>query len=428
MKNKLNEKHHDEIWICSAGIVSALGLDLDTVGARLEQGQSAVKVQNQFNADMFTNTLAAQVETFKANAYVKQRKNLKLMSRSVRLGLGAIRLATDQYGLESAQIDPDRLGVVVGAGVALGQSRDLIAGIKQSFVNDTFSSEKFGEVGMRAINPLWLLKGLSNNVLGFATAELDARGFNQNYCNSGIAGLQAIGEAFWALRERRADVLVAGGSDSAVDPFHFAGFSRLRALSAATSATEVRPFDERRDGFVLGEGAAYFVLERANDARKNERTGLARILSTATATCSEQPLESDPKVLAQCISRCIKSGNLSPGDVGGIIAHGNGSRRFDLVEARAIELVFGDGCPPVTTNKAQLGHTIAASGPLSLACGLYAGKVGKLPAIPTLKDVAPDCSGINLVKDGSATLTTPVLLVITAGLGGQLSCLLMEVF
>ena len=194
MRISVQHEVDSEIWICGVGIVSALGLDLPTIGRRLEQGDSGIKPLDQFDAEVFSNGLAAQVEDFKANAYVKQRKNLKLMSRGVRLGMAAIRLATDDYELESSGVDPDRLGVVVGAGIALGQSKDLIAGIKQSFIDDEFSTARFGEVGMRAINPLWLLKGLSNNVLGFATAELDARGFNQNYCNSGISGLQAIGE------------------------------------------------------------------------------------------------------------------------------------------------------------------------------------------------------------------------------------------
>ena len=145
-------------------------------------------------------------------------------------------------------------------------------------------------------------------------------------------------------------------------------------------------------------------------------------------TCSQRPLESDPEILAQCIQRCLRNSARSAGDIGGIIAHGNGSLRFDLVEAKAIEMVFGSQCPPVTTNKAQLGHTIAASGPLSLACGLYAGKVGRLPAVKNLRKVAPELSGINLVHGDPLSLKTPNILVITAGLGGQLSCLLMEVF
>ena len=428
MRTKLAQTSENEIWICGAGIVSALGKDLETLGTALESGATGIKPVADFNTEVFSTSLGAQIDSFKANAYVKQRKNLKLMSRSVRLGMAAIRLACDSADGLVEDALPERRGVVVGAGIALGQSRDLVAGIRQSFVDGRFDSAQFGEVGMRAINPLWLLKGLSNNVLGFATAEIDARGFNQNYCNSGISGLQAISEACWALRENRADILIAGGSDATVDPFHFAGFSRLRALSSAKEAHQIRPFDDRRDGFVLGEGAAYFVLQRAEDAKRNGKKGLARVLGSSTMTCPNKPLESDPGILAQCLRRCIETADVPLDSVGAIIAHGNGSRRFDQVEAEAINLVFGSNGPPVTTNKAQLGHTIAASGPLSVAAALYAGRVGRLPAVPNASQFDEFSGEINLVHTKACSLNTSRILVITAGLGGQLSCLLMEVF
>ena len=157
------------ICIYGAGLVSSLGKDLQTVGRKLEAGETGLSLQDEFDGALFANQLCGRVSNFKANAYLKNRKNLKLMSRSVRLGMGAIRLALDEANLHNEHVDPDKFGVIVGAGLALGQSKDLIAGIRQSFENDTFSSARFGEVGMRAINPLWLLKGLSNNVLGFAT-------------------------------------------------------------------------------------------------------------------------------------------------------------------------------------------------------------------------------------------------------------------
>jgi 3-oxoacyl-[acyl-carrier-protein] synthase II len=422
----LSKLDSDDVWICGAGIVSSLGLDIEAVGQQLEQSASGLGIQDQFEGEIFGSPMCAAVQSFKANAYVKNRKNLKLMSRSVRLGMGAIRLATDTAPHVLEEVDPDRLGVVVGAGLALGRSKDLVAGIKQSFVDGHFNNNRFGEVGMRAINPLWLLKGLSNNVLGFATAELDARGFNQNYCNSGISGLQAVGEAFWALREDRADVLVAGGSDCAIDPFHFAGFSRLKALSSAQQPSEARSFDCQRDGFVLGEGAAYFVMQRTiDDHAKYQR--LAKVLGVCTMTCSQNPLGGQPEIIKACIERCCQQAGIDLQDIGAIIAHGNGSKRFDRVEAQGIEAAFGKYCPPVTTNKPQLGHTIAASGPLSIACALHAGRVGRLPAIANLTEVDPECSGIDLVTGEPRSISTSKILVMSAGLGGQVSCLIIEV-
>ena len=174
-----------------------------TVGRKLEAGETGLSLQDEFDGALFINQLCGRVSNFKANAYLKIAR-ISNSCHGVYGWYGGIRLALDEANLHNEHIDPDKFGVIVGAGLALGQSKDLIAGIRQSFENDTFSSARFGEVGMRAINPLWLLKGLSNNVLGFATAELDARGFNQNYCNSGISGLQAIAEA---LGHSTSDVL-----------------------------------------------------------------------------------------------------------------------------------------------------------------------------------------------------------------------------
>ncbi|MGB0647042.1 MAG: beta-ketoacyl-[acyl-carrier-protein] synthase family protein, partial [Bradymonadia bacterium] len=400
--------------------------DLQTVGNKLEAGETGLSPQDEFDAALFANQLCGRVLNFKANSYLKNRKNLKLMSRSVRLGMGAIRLALDEANLHAEHVNPDKFGVIVGAGLALGQSKDLVAGIRQSFDGNTFSSARFGEVGMRAINPLWLLKGLSNNVLGFATAELDARGFNQNYCNSGISGLQAIAEGAWALHERRAEIIVAGGSDSGIDPFHYAGFSRLRALSHAKTSKDVTSFGGTRDGFVLGEGAAYFVLAPENHPAASGSV-LGRILGMSTMTCAEDPLGGESVVVKACIERSLQLAGITTRDIGAIIAHGNGSKRFDRIESEGIAATFGANCPPVTTNKPQLGHTLAASGPISLACALYAGQMGRVPPISNLESLAADCADIDVVTNNPRSISSPIIIIFAAGLGGQISSLLVEV-
>ena len=144
-------------------------------------------------------------------------------------------------------------------------------------------------------------------------------------------------------------------------------------------------------------------------------------------TCAQDPLGGETEVVTKCIERACKQAGIAPKDVGAIIAHGNGSKRFDKVEAQGIEAAFGKDCPPVTTNKPQLGHTIAASGPLSIACALHAGRVGRVPAIANLTEIDPECSGIDLVTGAPRSMSTPIILIMSAGLGGQVSCLIVEV-
>ena len=212
------------VYITAAGMMSALGDSVDSLGLALETGRSAPKLDEKTDKDIFGGTLTATIEGFRAAPFLKNRKNLKLMSRSVQLGMAALKKCYDATQLNGPKLSPDRFGLVVGAGSAIGQNKDLIPVLRDARIDGQFSAEQFGALGMHAINPLWLLKGLSNNILGFASADFDARGFNQNYCNSGIAGLQAIGEGTWAIKEGRAERIIAGGADAPVDIYHLAGF------------------------------------------------------------------------------------------------------------------------------------------------------------------------------------------------------------
>ena len=134
-------------------------------------------------------------------------------------------------------------------------------------------------------------------------------------------------------------------------------------------------------------------------------------------TCADDPLGGESIVVKACIERSLQLAGLTTNEIGGIIAHGNGSKRFDRIEAEGIAATFGADCPPVTTNKPQLGHTLAASGPISLACALYAGKTGRMPPIANLQTLGADCADINAVVRTPRSITSPIILIIAAGLG-----------
>lgn len=412
-----------DVYITAAGMMSALGDSVDSLGLALETGCSAPKLDEKTDKDIFGGTLTATIEGFRAAPFLKNRKNLKLMSRSVQLGMAALKKCYDATQFNGPELSPDRFGLVVGAGSAIGQNKDLIPVLRDARIDGQFSAEQFGALGMHAINPLWLLKGLSNNILGFASADFDARGFNQNYCNSGIAGLQAIGEGTWAIKEGRADRIIAGGADAPVDIYHLAGFSRIKALSGAQTPDELFAFDKRRDGFVLGEGAAFFSLEPEGSVAKP----LARVAGYAALTASKKPFEGDSDIVATCVERCLESAGLDRRSISGIIAHGNGSRQYDDIEARALYKVFGQNCPPVTSNKPQLGHTIAASGPLSVCAAIYAGQNRRLPPVLNLSEPSESASLINCVSKEPKQLNGSTIMVLSAGIGGQVAAMILEV-
>lgn len=415
-----------DVVITGAGIVSALGHTPVELYDALLAGRSAVGPFDGFDTSAFPCRVAAPVTGYKARQWISNRKNLKLMSRAVQFGMGALKRAFDAAGLEVGAIPPERLGLFVGAGTAVGRTEDLVPAIERSFSPAGFDPTIFGDVGMHAINPLWLLKGLSNNVLGFGTADLDARGINQNYCNSGVGGLQAIGEAAWALVEGKADVLIAGASDSALNVLHFTGFGRLRALTSRMGSDAVRPFDAAHDGFAPGEGAAFFVLETEAHARARGAKVLARVAGYGDGCGAHALSAGDLGVITSACRRTLDRAGWSAEAVDLIYAHGNGTPVYDRREAEAFRAVFGNRTPPVTTNKAQLGHPIAAGGPLSVACAIEAGRRGQIAAVPGVETLDSACAHLDVVLGATRERPVKRALVHAAGLGAQTTFLALE--
>ncbi|MEE2787648.1 MAG: beta-ketoacyl-[acyl-carrier-protein] synthase family protein [Myxococcota bacterium] len=416
----------DPIAITGIGLATPLGHTAAEVYEALCQGRSAIAPIERFPTDVFPCRIGAVVTDFKARDWVSNRKNLKLMSTAVRLGLAGVKRAWSDAGLPLHSVAPERVGFFVGAGTAVGRTEDLVPAIQQATSETGFDTGAFGAEGMHRINPLWLLKGLSNNVLGFGSGDLNIQGVNQNYCNSGVSGLQAMGEAAWALNENRADVIIAGSADSAVNPLHYTGFGRLRALTTRDGPDAVRPFDADRCGFAPGEGAAFFVLERLANAlaRGAQIMGCIRAYSNA---CAGHALGSgDVDTVVASWKTCLKRADWRTTDVDLFYAHGNGTIKFDSIEASALRQVFGEHQPPVTSNKGQLGHTIAAGGPISVACALASMSGGKIPHIAHLQRLARDCQGIQAVHHAPLTKSVKRAMVHAAGLGGQTATLALE--
>ena len=183
----------------------------------------------------------SEVPGFRARAYVVNRKNLKLMSRSVKLGVSAIRLALTDSGEGWEALAPDRRGMFVGSTPLGGEMEDLVPALELATDEaGRLDLGQFAEKGYDRIHPLWLVKGLSNNVLGFASADYDFQGVNANYCDGDTSGLHAVCEGFHAVREGRAEFVLAGASDAWIG------------------------LDPLLGGRRCGEGAAFFALTTAD--------------------------------------------------------------------------------------------------------------------------------------------------------------------
>lgn len=413
-----------DIVITGSGVIAPLGHDPTTLLDAICANKSGIRLIERFETEAFPCKVGAPVTDFNARDYVKSRRNLKLMSPAVRFGMAAVSLAHDQANPSEA-LDPERFGLFVGAGAAFGETRDLLPAIEAGFDGDRFDLPRFAVDGTRMISPLWLLKGLSNNVLGFATSEHDARGANQNYCNSGVGGLQAIGEAAWSLVEGKADYIIAGGADCAIDPPHFTGFGRLRMLTRQTGPDAMRPFSVGRDGFAPSEGAAFFALETAHHASQRGAQVLARIAGYGNACAAHALPSCDPATIAAAGRAALDRAGWDRVDL--IFSHGNSSMVFDAAEAEGFALLFGDKCPPVTSVKGHIGHAIAASGPISVACAIEAARTGRAPGMPAHSAVDPAFAHLDLIRGAPREMSIQRVLVHAAGLGGQTTFLALEI-
>ena len=409
------------VAITGVGVVSALGHTPEALVSALLEGQSALAPLPGFADAPFECPVAAMVSGFKARDWVANRKNLKLMTPATRFGMAAVKRAFIASALEG-QVDAERFGIFVGAGTALGESEDLRPALEKSTGPDGFDASTFGSEGMHVINPLWLLKGLSNNILGFATADLDARGINQNYCNSPVGGMQAIGEGAWALLEGKADAIIAGGADSAVNATHLTGFGRLEMLSPSGN---VQPFGAHHDGFAPGEGGAFFTMERPETAAARGAPVLARIVGYGNAGGAHALTTGVPESIASASRHAMERAGWAPADVDLVYAHGTGTWAFDKREAEALALVFGEHMPAVATNKAQIGHTVAGSGALSLACAIEVARRGLVPASGDYA-LARSCAAVDLVRCGPRAVAVRRALVHASGLGGQTTVIAIE--
>lgn len=410
--------------ITGLGVVSPLGTGRQAFAAALLDGRSGLRPREAAPDDPLPVYVEAPAQGFHPRQMPGQRKNLKFMSRSVRLGMGAAFAALEDAGVAPSEVPAHRFGAYVGAGLAGGAGRDLEPALRASMTDGELDLVAFARDGLPEVNPLWLLKGLANNVLGFISAHFDMKGPNLNICNSGVSGLQAIGEAAQAIRDDRAEVCLAGGYDSLLEPSILALYARLGLLSASRDpALAGRPYHEERDGFVPGEGGAFVVVEELEHAQARGARIWGHVLGYGSADGAYDLAGPEPngRGILGAASRALREAGVPPVDVGVVVAHASGSRQYDAVEARAIARLLGPARDrvPVTAPKSMLGHTVAASGVFGAVALLSALHERRLPATTRLDHVGGDCPLRHVTEPGEPYTRAPHGLVLSAGLGGQ---------
>jgi len=349
------------VVVTGMGAITPLGLDVPTLWKGLLEGRSGAAPITLFDPSPYDTRFACEVKGFDPLNYM-DRKEARRSDRYTQMAIAAAEEAMRNSGLKIDAGNAERVGVIIGSGVG-----GLIT-IRQQF-------EVLITKGPQSVSPFTIPMIIGNMAAGQVAMRYGAKGINFCTTSACATSAHAIGEAFEAIRRGAAEAIIAGGSEAPIDPFGVAAFCAARALSTRNDAPEkaCRPFDARRDGFVMAEGAGILVLEELEFARRRGAPILAEVLgygATADAYHITAPAP-EGEGAARSMRLALKQAGLQPTDVDYINAHGTSTPLNDLTETQAIKAVFGEYAyrVPISSTKSMVGHLLGAAGAVeSIVC------------------------------------------------------------
>ena len=371
------------VYITGIGVISPLGLDLETTWQGISQGISGVDYLTAFDTEGFDTRFGAEVRGFDPEDYL-DRKDARRMDRFAQFAAVAAQQACRQAGLEPHREDPYRVAVVIGSG---------IGGISTL-------SQQFGvlsERGPRRVSPFLIPMMLGDMASAQVSMVTGAMGANYCLVSSCSSGADAMGQAWEMVRQGREDIVLAGGTEAPLVPVSVAGFNALRALSRRNDspAQASRPFDISRDGFVMGEGAAVFVMESEASASRRDVEPLAELRGYAATSDAHHLTE--PSITgesaANAMSMALYEAGIDAAEVGYINAHGTSTPLNDKHETKAIKMALGEDAfrVPISSSKSMTGHLLGAGGALEAAICILAMRDGLVPPTINLDEADPEC-------------------------------------
>jgi 3-oxoacyl-[acyl-carrier-protein] synthase II len=397
------------VVITGIGAVTPIGSGRDGLWRGLRGGRPAARRITRFDSTPFRSQVAAEIDDFDALDYMEPRRARRL-DRFAQLAVAASRQAFADAGLCAANGAGDAAAVYLGSalgGVAYAEEQH------QRFLADGFA----------AVEPTLALAVFGGAGATNVAIELGLHGPVMGNANSCASGLIALGEAFRLIRAGGTDVALAGGVEAPLAPLTFGAFARIKALSTRNDAPEraSRPFDRRRDGFVMAEGAAMLALEALDHARARGRRPYAEVLgygATNDAYHMTAPLPSGAQA-ARAITLALAEARTTPAEVDYVNAHATGTPLGDVAETHALRLALGDhaGRVPVSSTKGLHGHALGASGAIEAAIVTLALARGWLPPTANLDEPDADCCLAHVPPLGQAG-AIDIALTNSFGFGG----------
>ena len=373
------------VVITGLGLVTPVGLNVQTSWDALLAGTSGAAPITQFDTEGFDVRFACEVEGFDPESYM-DRKEARRADRFAQFAMAVATQAVEDAGLgdDLAPADPERVGVILGSG---------IGGIA-TFEEQT---QVMLEKGPRRVSPFFVPMFIPDMAAGLVSMRFGAKGANYATVSACASSAHAIGNSFRLIQDGEADVMITGGTEASVTRLSIAGFQNMKALSTRNDSPETasRPFDAERDGFVLGEGAGALILESLEHALDRGAEIVAEVVGFGQSADAHHMTAPAPEGAgAQLAMRAaLADGGLDPSDVNYINAHGTSTPANDVNETLAVKAVFGEAAHDLVmgSTKSMTGHLLGAAGAVEGIVSALVTRHGQIPPTINFETPDPDC-------------------------------------
>ena len=368
------------VVITGIGLISPLGTGTDKNWQALLRGESGIAPLTRFDMSRYATRFGGEVKDFDPLVFI-DRKEVRKMDPFIRFGLAAAELAVADSGIDRADLRSDRAGTYVGSGIGgLGSIEENL--------------KVLWEKGPERVSPFFLIQTIINEASGQISIRFGAKGPNCANATACSTGTHALGDSARIIARGEADIMIAGGAEAPLTPLSLAGFNSIKAISERNDepAKASRPFDAKRDGFVMGEGAGVLILEELGRALKRDARIYAELVGygmTSDAYHAAAPAP-DGDGAIRVMLRALEDAEIGPDGIQYINAHGTSTELNDKTETAAIKTVFGDHARRLAVNstKSMTGHLLGAAG--GLEAGVTALAIFHRTMPPTINYEFPD--------------------------------------
>jgi 3-oxoacyl-[acyl-carrier-protein] synthase II len=397
------------VVVTGLGALTPVGVTTEEFWSALKQGKSGIGPITKFDAAGFPTRIAGEIRHFDEGQYI-DKKEARRLDPYLKYAIATSAMAVEDAALDPGKVDATRFGVLIGSG---------IGGITTLIEGEEIRRTK----GVDRVSPFVVPMLIINMASGLVSMRFGAKGPNSSVVTACATGNHAIGDAFKIIERGDADVMIAGGAEAMIVPLTIAGFCSMKAMSTRNEEPEKasRPFDAGRDGFVCGEGAGIVVLEALEHAVRRDARIYAEIVGYGMTSDAHHMTAPDPDGdgATRAMQLALADGDVDPGAVGYINAHGTSTPYNDKFETIAIKRAFGDHARrlAVSSTKSMTGHLLGAAGGVEAVATSLALYHGLLPPTINYETPDPDCD-LDYVPNQARKVDVEYALSNAFGFGG----------